>query len=216
MKTRVSIVDDDEPTRKILIEVIGRVPTLEYVSDYGSTTVALSRLQVDRPDVVLMDINMPQPNGIECVRLLKPQMPKTQFLMLTVYESADHVFAALKAGATGYLLKSTRRTELVAAIEQISVGGSPMTSAIARMVVQSFAGETTPRNDFEELTQREKSILEFLTQGYLYKEIADKLNISVTTVATHIRNIYEKLHVRSRSQAVAKYLARTSTGIPKA
>lgn len=212
MKTRVSIVDDDEPTRKILIEVIGRVPTLEYVSDYGSTTVALSRLPADRPDVVLMDINMPQPNGIECVRLLKPQMPKTQFLMLTVYESADHVFAALKAGATGYLLKSTRRTELVAAIEQISVGGSPMTSAIARMVVQSFAGETTERTDFEELTQREKSILEFLTQGYLYKEIADKLNISVTTVATHIRNIYEKLHVQSRSQAVAKYLARTSVG----
>ncbi len=209
MKTRVSIVDDDEPTRKILIEVINRVPTLKYVSDYGSSSLALSRLPADRPDVVLMDINMPEPNGVECVRLLKPQMPGTQFLMLTVYESADHVFAALAAGATGYLLKSTRREELVAAIEQISLGGSPMTSAIARKVVQSFAGSVTTRTEFEDLTPREKSVLEFLTQGYLYKEIADILGISVPTVATHIRRIYEKLHVRSRSQAIAKYLFRS-------
>lgn len=208
MKTRVSIVDDDEPTRKILIEVIGRVPTLEYVSDYGDTHLALRGLPVDRPDVVLMDINMPEPNGVECVRLLKPQMPDTQFLMLTVYQSSTHVFAALKAGATGYLLKNPRREELVAAIEQISIGGSPMTSAIARKVVQSFTQGTATRTDFDDLTVREKSILEFLTQGYLYKEIADNLGISVTTVATHIRNIYEKLHVRSRAQAVAKYLSR--------
>lgn len=208
MKTRVSIVDDDEPTRKILIEVIGRVPTLQYVSDYGTTPLALKRLPADRPDVVLMDINMSAPNGVECVRLLKPQMPETQFLMLTVYESADHVFAALSAGATGYLLKSTRREELVAAIEQIALGGSPMTSAIARKVVQSFAQAVPARNDFQALTAREKSVLEYLTQGYLYKEIADSLGISVPTVATHIRSIYEKLHVRSRSQAVAKYLSR--------
>ena len=209
MKTRVSIVDDDEPTRKILIEVIGRVPALHYVSDYGSSSLALSRLPADRPDVVLMDINMPENNGVECVQLLKPQMPDTQFLMLTVYESAEHVFAALTAGATGYLLKSTRREELVAAIEQISVGGSPMTSAIARKVVQSFTRSVATRTKFDDLTPREKSVLEFLTQGYLYKEIADSLRISVPTVATHIRSIYEKLHVRSRSQAVAKYLVRS-------
>ena len=208
MKTRVSIVDDDEPTRKILIEVIGSVPTLEYVSDYGSTSQALSRLPAERPDVVLMDINMPQLNGVECVRLLKPQMRGTQFLMLTVYQSAEHVFAALKAGATGYLLKSTRREDLVAAIEQIAIGGSPMTSAIARKVVQSFAQPSPVRTEFEDLTPRERSVLEFLAQGYLYKEIADRLDISIPTVATHIRGIYEKLHVRSRSQAVAKYLSR--------
>ncbi len=210
MKTRVSIVEDDEPTRRILIEVIGRVPGLEFVSDYGVTSVAVAKLPADRPDVVLMDINMPEPNGVECVRLLKPQMPKTQFLMLTVYESADHVFAALAAGATGYLLKSTRREELVAAIEQIVAGGSPMTSAIARKVVQSFAQPPTVRAQFESLSPREQSVLDLLTQGYLYKEIADSLGVSVPTVATHIRRIYEKLHVRSRSQAIAKYLARTS------
>jgi DNA-binding NarL/FixJ family response regulator len=210
MKTRVSIVDDDEPTRKLLIELIGQVATLKYVSDYGSTSTALNRLPGDRPDVVLMDINLPQSNGVECVRLLKPRMPDTQFLMLTVYESADHVFAALKAGATGYLLKSTRREELVAAIEQISLGGSPMTSAIARKVVQSFTQDTTVRTEFEMLTPRERSVLEFLAQGYLYKEIAENLEISMPTVATYIRRIYEKLHVRSRSQAVAKYLSRSA------
>lgn len=208
MKTKVSLVDDDERTRKVLIEVIRQVPTLEYLSDYGATNIAVHRLLIDRPDVVLMDINMPEPNGIECVRLLRPKMPKTQFLMLTVYESADHVFAALKAGATGYLLKNTKREELVAAIEQISSGGSPMTSAIARKVVQSFAEATAAAAEFEDLTPREKSVLEFLCQGYLYKEIADQMGIGVTTVTTHIRNIYEKLHVRSRSQAIAKYLAR--------
>jgi DNA-binding NarL/FixJ family response regulator len=212
MKTRVSIVDDDGPTRSILIEVIRQVPGLEYVSDYGSSSAALSRLPSDRPDVVLMDINMPEPNGVECVRLLKPQMPDTQFLMLTVYQSATHVFSALKAGATGYLLKNPRREELVAAIEQIAVGGSPMTSAIARKVVQSFAQRPVARQQFADLTPREKSVLEFLTQGYLYKEIADSLGIGTTTVTTHIRNIYEKLHVRSRAQAVAKYLTREPAG----
>ena len=210
MKIRVSIVDDDDRTRKVLADIIRRMPALEYVSDYGATPLALVRLPGDKPDVVLMDINMPDPNGIECVRLLRPKMPATQFLMLTVYESADHVFAALKAGATGYLLKNTPRDELVAAIEQISLGGSPMTSAIARKVVQSFAESEHVSQEFEELTAREKSVLEYLTQGYLYKEIADAMGIGVTTVATHIRNIYEKLHVRSRSQAVAKYL-RSST-----
>ena len=207
MKTRVSIVDDDDPTRKLLIEVIRQVPHLEYVSDYGSTSVALGQLPQDRPDVVLMDINLPAPNGVECVQLLKPLMPGTQFLMLTVYESANHVFAALKAGATGYLLKGTRREELVSAIEQIAVGGSPMTSAIARKVVQSFAQVSPPRAELDDLTSRERSVLEFLTQGYAYKEIAASLGISVPTVATYIRRIYEKLHVRSRSQAVAKYLS---------
>lgn len=208
MRTRVSLVDDDEKTRKVLVEVIRRVPTLEYVSDYGDAALALNRLPADRPDVVLMDINMPETDGIECVRLLRPKMPRTQFLMLTVYESADHVFAALKAGATGYLLKNTRREELVAAIEQITSGGSPMTSAIARMVVQSFTEPTRGSDEFEDLTPREKSVLELLSQGYLYKEIADQLGIGVTTVTTHIRNVYDKLHVRSRSEAIVKYMSR--------
>lgn len=212
MTTRVSIVDDDERTRKILAEIIRQEPRLCFVSDYGVTEVALNRLPGDRPDVVLMDINMPEPDGIECVRILRPKLPKTQFLMLTVYESADRVFAALKAGATGYLLKNTPREELVAAIEQIAQGGSPMTSAIARMVVLSFAPPAKQSSEWEDLTPRENAVLELLTQGYLYKEIADRLQIGVTTVTTHIRNIYEKLHVRSRTEAVAKYLTRKNPG----
>ena len=209
-RPRVSIVEDDEPTRRILMEVIERVPSLELLSSYGSTTLAVSRLPADKPDVVLMDINMPWPNGVECVRQLKPQMPSTQFMMLTVYEAADHVFAALAAGATGYLLKSTTRDELVAAIEQILAGGSPMSGAIARKVVQSFS-QTPPAktpHQFEALSPREQSVLELLTQGYLYKEIAESLGVSVPTVATHIRRIYEKLQVRSRSEAILKYLSR--------
>lgn len=206
MSTRISIVDDDEPTRRILAEVIAQVPTLALVSDYGSTNAALERLPDDRPDVVLMDINMPALNGVECVRLLKPRMPETQFLMLTIYESADHVFAALAAGATGYLLKTTRREELVAAIEQVITGGAPMSSSIARQVVQSFAAPAPARTGLEGLSPREKDVLDLLARGFLYKEIAESLGIGVATVATHIRRIYEKLHVRSRSQAIAKYL----------
>lgn len=209
-RPRISIVEDDEPTRRILMEVIERVQSLELLSSYGSTTIALSRLPEDKPDVVLMDINMPPPNGVDCVRLLKPQMPETQFMMLTVYEAADHVFAALAAGATGYLLKSTTRDELVGAIEQILAGGSPMSGAIARKVVHSFAQPSSTRQSpqLEGLSPREQSVLELLTQGYLYKEIAESLGISVPTVATYIRRIYEKLQVRSRTEAILKYLAR--------
>jgi RNA polymerase sigma factor (sigma-70 family) len=194
------------------MEVIERVPSLQLLSNYGNTSVALARLPADKPDVVLMDINMPWPNGVECVRQLKPQMPQTQFMMLTVYEAADHVFAALAAGATGYLLKSTTRDELVAAIEQILAGGSPMSGAIARKVVQSFAqpapARQQPQQQLEALSPREQSVLELLTQGYLYKEIAESLGVSVPTVATHIRRIYEKLQVRSRSEAILKYFSR--------
>jgi len=128
MKTRICILEDDAATRRILVDVIKSAPALEIVHDYGSSEDALAELPGDKPDVVLMDINLPNVNGVECVRRLKPHMPATQFLMLTVYEDPDHIFAALAAGATGYLLKGTRRAELLAAIEQILAGGSPMSS----------------------------------------------------------------------------------------
>lgn len=210
MKTRICILEDDATNRRILVDVIKSAPALEMVRDYGSSEDALAGLPGDKPDVVLMDINLPGVNGVECVRRLKPEMPATQFLMLTVYEDPDHIFAALAAGATGYLLKSTRRAELLAAIEQILEGGSPMSSGIARKVVQSFARVETTRADIDTLSPREKSVLDLLTQGYLYKEIADTLNVSGPTVATYIRRIYEKLQVHSRSQAIAKYLSRTA------
>jgi DNA-binding NarL/FixJ family response regulator len=205
-KTRVSIVEDDGPTRQILVDVIASAPDLELVSHYGGGEAAVDSLVNDRPDVVLMDINMPQLNGVECVRRLKPRLPATQFLMLTVYEDSDHIFAALAAGATGYLLKSTRREELLTAIEQVTQGGSPMSSNIARKVVQSFARNRVQPEGLESLSAREQAVLALLTKGYLYKEIADSLSVTVPTVSTYIRRIYEKLQVHSRSQAVAKYL----------
>ena len=210
MKTRVSIVEDDEPTRRILTDVIAGAPELEFVSHYGDTATAAEHLPADRPDVVLMDINVPPTNGVECVSRLKPKLPTTQFLMLTVYEDADHIFAALAAGATGYLLKSTRRAELLAAIAQITAGGSPMSSGIARKVVQSFAPASAGAapSELEGLSPREQSVLALLTKGYLYKEIADSLGVSGPTVSTYVRRIYEKLQVHSRSQAVAKFIGR--------
>jgi DNA-binding NarL/FixJ family response regulator len=209
-KFRVSIVEDDEPTRRILMDVIAGAPRLQLVSHHASTESALESLPAARPDVVLMDINVPLLNGVECVRRLKPQVPTTQFLMLTVYEDADHIFAALAAGATGYLLKSTRRAELLEAIEQVMQGGSPMSSGIARKVVQSFARPVAARSEVEGLSPREQAVLELLTKGFLYKEISESLGVSVPTVNTYIRRIYEKLQVHSRSQAVAKFLGRPS------
>jgi DNA-binding NarL/FixJ family response regulator len=207
MSIRISIVEDDEPTRRILADVIRGAPDLALLSDYGDPAQAIASLPRDKPDVVLMDINLLESTGVECVRQLKPQMPLTQFLMLTVYEDSDHIFAALAAGATGYLLKDTTREELLAAIHQITQGGSPMSSSIARRVVSSFAKvQQSPAPNIEELSPREQSVLSLLTKGYLYKEIAEQLGISVPTVNTYIRRIYEKLQVHSRSQAIAKYL----------
>ncbi len=206
MKIRLSIIEDDEPTRRILGDLIRSTAGIELVSLFVDAESALDALQRDQPDVVLTDINLPQLSGVECVRRLRPLLPRTQFLMLTVYEDADHIFAALAAGATGYLLKSTSRADLLTAIQQIVGGGSPMSSGIARKVVQSFAKPDSSRSELEALSPREQSVLSLLAQGLLYKEIADSLAISVPTVNTYIRRIYEKLHVRSRSQAIATFL----------
>ena len=211
MSIRISIVEDDEPPRRILADVIRGANDLELLSHYGDTAQALESLPKDKPDVVLMDINLIGSTGVECVRHLKPLLPNTQFLMLTVYEDSDHIFAALAAGATGYLLKDTSREELLAAIHQIMTGGSPMSSSIARRVVSSFAKvEQNPAPGLEVLSPREQSVLSLLTKGYLYKEIAEQLGISGPTVNTYIRRIYEKLQVHSRSQAIAKYLKQPS------
>lgn len=205
MSIAVSIIEDDAPAREILASWIRRAEGFRLVSEHGSAESALEYLAAQKPAVVLMDINLPGLNGIECVRRLKPLLPEAQFVMLTVYEDADHIFNALAAGATGYLLKQTPRSELLAALKQVHAGGSPMTSNIARKIVQSF--QQQPRTPVEdaELSPREREVLELLARGYLYKEIADTLSISLPTVNTYIRRIYEKLHVRSRSQAVAKY-----------
>ncbi|MBI2511330.1 MAG: response regulator transcription factor [Opitutae bacterium] len=206
MKTRLALIEDDEPTRQILTEIVTSAPGLELLAAYPRCAAAIAELPARRPDVVLVDINLPEMNGVEAVRRLKPLLPQTQFLMLTVYEDPEHIYAALAAGATGYLLKSTRREDLLAAIEQIVAGGSPMSAGIARKVVQSFTAAPTVDKSLESLSPREQSVLDLLSKGYLYKEISDTLGVSVPTVNTYIRRIYEKLQVHSRTQAVSRYL----------
>ena len=205
MNIGVSVVEDDVSAREIITGWIKRAPGFSCISHYGSAERALVRLPGEKPDVVLTDINLPGISGIECVRQLKLILPETQFVMLTVYEDADHLFNALTAGASGYLLKQTSYDELLSALKDVHSGGSPMSSNIARKVVQSFRRFNPSPGGSEDLTSREREVLQLLASGYLYKEIADHLGISGPTVNTHVRHIYEKLHVRSRAQAVAKY-----------
>ena len=207
VKISVAIVEDDVPAREILAGWIRHAEGFELAGEFDDAETAIARLPLEKPSVVLFDINLPGMNGIECVRKLKPRLPDTQFLMVTVYEDANHIFNALSAGASGYLLKQMRRQELLEAMKDVHAGGSPMSSQLARKVVQSFRRNETENANGEaaELSQREREVLELLARGYLYKEIAEQLKISVPTVNTYIRRIYEKLHVRSRAQAVAKY-----------
>jgi len=207
----VSIVEDDAPARDIMADWVRAADGFSCAGVHNSGEDALTTLPQEEPSVVLMDINLPGMTGIECVRRLKPQMPDTQFVMLTVYEDPDHIFKALTAGASGYLLKRTPRAELLAALKDVYGGGSPMSSNIARKIVQSFQRFSSAPSETEDLSPREHEVLELLARGFLYKEIAEALQISVPTVNTHVRRIYDKLHVRSRSQAVAKY-----THIPSA
>jgi len=205
VKITVSIVEDDTPARNILAEWIGNADSFECVGVHESAETALASLPREKPSVVLMDINMPGLSGVECVRRLKPQMMDTQFVMLTVYEDPDHIFTALSSGASGYLLKRTPRAQLLAAVKDVYCGGSPMSSNIARKIVQSFQRFNSDLpSESDNLSPREREVLELLARGYLYKEIAGLLDISMTTVNTHITRIYQKLHVRSRAQAIAK------------
>lgn len=208
MPITVSIVEDSDQLRGTLVRVINRSEGFKCVSDYGSAEAALEGIPKDRPDVILMDINLPGINGVECVRQLKQVIPETQMMMLTVYEDTENIFNALAAGAAGYLLKRTKTPELLAAIQELHRGGSPMTTHIARKVTQSFLRAGPSTQPAENLSQREQEVLDCLSQGLIYKEIADKLGISYETVHTYIRRIYEKLQVRTRTEAVAKFLKR--------
>ena len=205
MTVLVSIVEDDASIRQILTGWINRMEGFRCHTVHGTAESALAKLPGEAPQIVLVDINLPGQNGIECVRRLKVLMPDTQFVMLTVYEDTAHIFDALKAGASGYLLKRTPYTELSAALKQVHEGGSPMTSYIARKVVQSFYQAPPESLQAGVLSPRERDVLELLARGYYYKEITEVLGISMSTVNTHVRHIYDKLHVHSRAQAVAKF-----------
>ncbi|MBN2369348.1 MAG: response regulator transcription factor [Vicinamibacteria bacterium] len=202
----VSIVEDDVRVRGSLAKLIDRSEGFRCVSQHPSGENALEELPRVTPNVVLMDVNLPCMDGVECVRRLKAVLPRTQIVMLTVYEDADLIFSALSAGATGYLLKRTRPADLLAGIRDVHDGGSPMTSHIARRVVQSFQRPDAPVGATDGLSPREQEVLDYLAKGYFYKEIAAALNISYDTVHTYIRRIYEKLQVHSRTEAVAKRL----------
>ncbi len=208
MPITVSIVEDNEQLRSTLARVISRAEGFRCLSQYGDGESALEGLPRDRPEVVLMDINLPGINGVECVRRLKHAAADLQIVMLTVYEDTDNIFNALAAGAAGYLLKRTKSAELLEAIREVHRGGSPMTTHIARKVTQSFQKVGVSAQPTENLSEREQEVLDCLSQGFLYKEIAEKLGISYETVHTYIRRIYEKLQVRTRTEAVAKFLKR--------
>jgi len=205
---KVAIVDDNDNIRNSLAEVINSADNLKLVGAFEDGMAAVDGMPQVKPDVVIMDIEMPGMDGVECVRQLKLKLPDVNFLMLTVYEDSDRLFESLKAGAGGYLLKRTSSARLVQAIQEIHEGGSPMTPQIARRVVQFISGSATTSRGAAQLgilTPGEKRFLDELAQGYAYKEIADHLGISLDGVRNYVRNIYKKLQVHSKLELVNKY-----------
>jgi DNA-binding NarL/FixJ family response regulator len=206
MQIKVAIVEDDEGIRTSLATLIQREPTFRLAGECADAEAALKEIPRRMPDVVLMDINLPGMNGVECVRQLKSVVPSVQFLMLTVYEDSESLFNSLKVGASGYLLKRTATSRLIEAIGDVHAGGSPMTPQLARRVVQFFSRPVEENAPISRLTPGEKEFLDQLAAGYAYKEIADRMNISIDTVRSYVRTVYDKLHVHSRTEAVVKYL----------
>jgi DNA-binding NarL/FixJ family response regulator len=205
---KVSIVEDDNRIRESLAVLIDGGENIRCISTHPSAEEAIAQIPLKQPDVVLMDINLPKMSGIDCVRKLKTLAPKLQILMLTMYEDDDLVFQSLMAGASGYLVKRTSPAELLQAIEEVHSGASPMSGKIARTVVEYFQKLQSSSPQDENLSKREQEILDLLVKGYRYKEIADALSISFETVRSHLKNIYDKMHVHSRTEAVVKYLRR--------
>jgi DNA-binding NarL/FixJ family response regulator len=202
----VSIVDDEKELRDSIATFVNGSKGFRCVSAYSNAEAAVKGLPADRPDVVLMDINMAGMTGIECVERLKAAAPDIQIVMLTVYEDTDKIFKALAAGASGYLLKRLTPSKLLQAIQEVHEGGSPMSASIARKVVASFQKAGPVGEKVAHLSPREQAVLEQLAKGLTYKQIADHLGISIDTIRTYLRRIYEKLHVQSRTEAVARYL----------
>ncbi len=206
MPITVAIVEDNDKIREGLGVLINASPEFSCTATYETAEEALRRIPRSRPDVVLMDIGLPGMSGIECVEELKSKAAGVQVMMLTVYEDDDRVFKSLVAGATGYVLKNTMPAQLLEAIRDLHNGGSPMSNGIARKVVNAFKDMGTSSKELENLSEREVEVLSLVAKGYRDREVAEKFFISVETVRKHLRNIYQKLHVRSRTEAVLKYL----------
>jgi DNA-binding NarL/FixJ family response regulator len=202
---KVLIVEDDPAVGENLAELIGGAPGFECVGTFPSGEALLADLPRRAPDVVLMDINLPGMSGVECVRQLKQRAPEIHVVMLTVYDDSERIFQALQMGASGYLLKRSTSEEILRAIEEVHRGGAPMSSYIARKVVQSFLRPATPEQTSESLTNREKDVLDYVARGYTNKEIAEALGLTTETVRGYLKTIYRKLQVRSRTEAAMKF-----------
>lgn len=207
VKMNVALVEDDDEVREVLSSLIDEAEACCCAGAYATGEIALSEIPRQPPDVILVDIGLPGVSGIEVIRRLKGLLPRLRILVLTVYEDGNLIFNALKAGADGYLLKRTDPDEIVHAIQEVYRGGGPMTGIVARKVIEHFQNHTgRATDDLAALSNREHEVLDHLARGFLYKEIADQLGIGFETVRTHVRHIYEKLHVSTRTEAVAKYL----------
>ncbi len=201
MSIRVAVVEDDELVRENLTRLIHETDGFECVASFATGEQAIQAWPRRAPHVAIMDINLPGMSGVECVRQLKSRFPEVNVVMLTVYDDSERIFQALKMGASGYLLKRSTAAEILQAIQDVHQGGAPMTSYIARKVVQSFRQQRATEKPAEALSKRETEVLDYVARGYSNKEIADALSISLETVRTHLKRIYEKLHVRSRTEA---------------
>jgi DNA-binding NarL/FixJ family response regulator len=209
MPITVSIVEDHEQTRASIVALLRKAPGLKCLDAYPTAEAALAGVPIRTPNVLLVDIRLPRMSGIQCVAHLRSVIANLRVLMLTTYEERELIFDSLRAGASGYILKNALRTELVQAVEQVDAGGAPMSMPIARKLVGFFQERSPTGSDLENLTQREQEILTLLARGYQYKEIAETAGVKLETVRSHIKHIYDKLHVRSRTEATLKFLGET-------
>jgi len=205
MKKSVIIVEDDRGLREELVRTLDTASDIKCFATYASAEEALPKILEKKPDVVLMDIKLPGMSGIQCVAEIKKVLPDMQIIMVTIYEDSERIFRALKAGASGYLVKSCPPKLLLDSIRDVHNGGSPLSTHIARKVVKHFQVMGSSVRETENLTRREREVLDLLSEGFIYKEIGDKLNIASETVRTHAKSICQKMHVRNRMEAVAKH-----------
>ncbi len=201
---KVAIVEDNQTVREGFATLINRTPSLQCVCTCATVAEALRKIPLAAPEVVLMDIQLPDATGVECTAKLKERLPALQIVILTVYEDSERIFQALRAGACGYLLKRAQPERVLAAIREAHEGGVPMTPEIARKVIGQFRGQTTTATEVEQLTPRERDVLELVMHGLANKAIAERLGVTVAAVKWHLQHIYEKLHVHSRTEAALK------------